>query len=213
MNRPALSSILISAAAISLCAVYSVGTLRDEFKIETTSPQGTYRVTFEGKTNPRISPLAEFSSERVKLSVIKAQEIYFVKDPFFGEGALDRHFRGAFPVIEWLNDSALRLGGNLSEQPFHDEIELSNGTKENLGIVEVFYGKYERFLIFDFAPGRHLMLSASPQFSVNLPPASTVIYKATNLATGRERVRMVEGIKRKTPSEGAAKIVVEITDS
>lgn len=88
----------------------------------------------------------------------KSSQTFFVKDPFFRGGSLDEHFKGAYPVIEWINDSSLRMGGNLASQPFRDEIKLINKTKEKLDIVEIFYGKYERFLIFDLEPELTLTL-------------------------------------------------------
>lgn len=83
-------------------------------------------------------------------------------------------------------------------------------TNETLGVVEIFYGKHERFLVFDFGPRSQLVLSASPQFGFGLPPASTVIYRVINLTTNRERQGMVEGRKRKDPSEEPHSIAVSI---
>lgn len=212
LRSVAIASIVIGGAAITLLASY-IAVISHDFRIETQSPQRTYQVTFDGKAEARNSGTIEFSTERVKLTVLKAGKEYYVKDPFFGEGTLGLHFKAAYPVIEWINDFTIRMGGDLSSQPFHDEIRVLNETKETLGVVEIFYGRYERFLIFDFAPGTSLTLSASPQFSVNLPPASTVIYRATNLGTRQERMGTVEGRKRKTPSEGPIKTTIEITES
>jgi hypothetical protein len=211
-RRLTITSVLIIGGAISLYAAYSGGIFKNDFHIETRSPQGTYRLVFEGKADSRNSRSIGSSSERVILTVFKGQSVYFVKTPFFGEDGFDLHFKGAYPVVQWVNNFTLRMGGNLSAQPFVDEIRISNGTKEEFGVVEIFYGRSERFLIFDFEPGAHLVLSASPQFSLSLPPASTVIYKTTNLVTRQEKVRVVEGVKRKSASEGSISTNVEIID-
>lgn len=202
--------IVIIGIAVSLYA-YSA-TVNGDFSIETRSPHGTFRVVFEGQTSGLNSRSSQFLSEKVSLKVFKGQKLYFTKDPFFGGDALEMHFKGAYPTIEWINDSVLRMGGNTSAQPFLDEIKISNNTEEKLGVVEVFYGRYERFLLFDFDPGTSLTLSASPQFSVGMPPASTVIYKATNLASRQAALRMIKLKERNTASDGPLRIAVEISD-
>ena len=91
-------------------------------------------------------------------------------------------------------------------------IKLINKTKEKLDVVEIFYGKYERFLIFDLEPQLTLTLPASPEVSNSLPLAATLIYEATNFSTKRKRTKMIENFQRKNASEGPLKLVVEIVD-
>lgn len=193
-------------------ALYSAEfqTLNDRSIVKTRSPQGTYTVLFElkpGKTNS-----LGFFTEFVKLKVTKGSQVFFVKDPFFAGRELELHFKGAYPVIEWVNDFSLRLGRDLASQPFRDEIELINKTKEKLDVVEIFYGKYERFLIFDLDPQITLTLHASPQVSDNLPLAATLIYEATKFSTKRKRAKMIHLVQRDDASEGPLKSVVEIVD-
>ena len=196
---------LVMSGAMFLSASCSFG---QDFHQETTSPRGTYRAVFEGKTAPRG---ALFQNERVKLTVTREQKPFFNKDPFFGEDGLDTHFRGAYPVIQWINDFTLRMGGDLSDQPFHDELNISNRTDEKIDVLEIFYGRDERFLVFDLEPGKSLRVFASPQFSVSLPPASTAICRTYNLAKRTERVETVEGRKRKQSSEGPLSLQIQIT--
>lgn len=200
--------VLLTGIIVSLVVSYSGGVLVDDFFIETRSMTGTYQVTFQGHCIDRRPTFG--CAEIVKMLVLKNGQPFFSKEPFFGEGPLGTHFKGAYPVIEWSDNNILRLGPSFSEQPVLDTIELWNRTGETLDVVEVFYGRYERFLIFDFAPGAKVDLAASPQFTANLPPASTVIYKATNLSSRKERVRMVEGRKRASETEGPLKTLVQI---
>jgi hypothetical protein len=204
-------AVLLTGIIVSLVVAYSCGVLADDFIIETRSITGTYQVTFQSHCKDRRPTFG--CAEIVKMTVLKDGQLFFSKEPFFGEGPFGIHFKGAYPVIEWPDKNILRLGSSLSEQPVLDTIELWNRTGENLDVVEVFYGRYERFVIFDFAPEAKIDLVASPQFTTNLPPASTVIYKATNLTRRRELVRMVEGKKRASKSEGPLKILVEIIDN
>jgi hypothetical protein len=191
--------------------LYSVksSTADDPSVIETRSPQATYTVVFELKAGEANS--LGFT-EVVKLTVTKGSQTFFVKDPFFGAGSLEAHFKGAHPVIEWINDSSVRMGGDLASQPFRDEIKVINKTKEKLDVVEIFYGRYERFLIFELEPQRTLTLPASPQVTNGLPLAATIVYEATNFSTKRMRTKMIESVQRKNSSEGPLKSVVEIVD-
>lgn len=194
----ALAAVLIMLLGLSFSLAYSLFD-EDDLFIETRSPMGTYTLLFEGKIS-RTSTIAG-SSEVVKLTVKRDGATYFVKDPFFGEPGLGPHFRGKYPVLEWLNDSAIRLGEEVSSQPYFDRIRVVNSTKETLSLVEIFYIN-ERFLILDFESEAQLVLSASPQFRSDSTPAPTVAYRALNLTTKRERQGMVEGRKRKHPTEG-----------
>ena len=195
----ALGAGFIVLLSLSLSLAYSLFS-GDNLYIETRSPTGTYTLLFEGKI--RRTATVAGSSEVVKLTVKKGETTYFVKDPFFGEKGLGPHFRGKYPVLEWLNDSAIRLGEEVSSQPYSDRIRIFNSTNETLSAVEIFYTN-ERFLILDFKPEAQLVLSASPQFRFDsTSPASTVVYRALNLTTNRERQGMIEGPQRKHPSEG-----------
>lgn len=153
-----------------------------------------------------------FFGEFVKLTVTRHHDVFFVKDPFFRGGQLELHFKGAYPAIEWVNNFSLRMGGDVASQPFRDEIKLINKTEEKLDVVEIFYGRYERFLIFDFEPQATLTLPASPQFSINQPAAANVIYEATSLSTGHKRANIIETVQRKSASDGPLKTTVEIVD-
>lgn len=179
-----------------------------DFNIETTSPQGTYRLIFEGKADP---PNSTFQSETVTLKVLKRQELFFVREPFFKEDALDPHFRGLYPALQWLNDSTLRMGEELSAQPFFDEITVYNQDPEKIDVVEIFYGRDERFLIFDFAPGTKVELKASPQFKSQWGAASHVFYRAYD-KDGHSIVGGTEGRKRKSEMEGASKYSLEVVN-
>lgn len=204
MRTVAIVAVFIVLVGLSFSLVHS--SFEEGLYIETRSPKGTYTLLFEGKTN-RTDTIAGVS-EMVKLTVVKGQATYFVKDPFFGEKGLGPHFRATYPVLEWLNDSAIRLGEDVSSQPYSDQIRILNSTKETLSVVEIFYGK-ERFLILDFEPDAQLVLSPPPQFGDSLA-ARTVIYRALNLTTKRERQGMTEAPQRKHPSEGPLNIAVTI---
>jgi hypothetical protein len=205
----AIACAVITGVGVALYSVNS-HTFDNPSLIETRSPQGTYTVSFELKAGE--ADAVGLFTEFVKLKVTKSSQTFFEKDPFFAGRALEPHFKGAYPVIEWINDSSLRMGGNLASQPFRDEIKLINKTQEKLDVVEIFYGKYERFLIFDLEPELTLTLPASPQVSNGLPLAATVIYEATNFSTKQKRTKVIENFQRKNASEGPLKPVVEIVN-
>jgi hypothetical protein len=181
----------------------------NDFKIETTSPQGTYRLIFEGRKEP---PDGYLQSETVRLKVMKGEDVFFTKDPFFKEDSLDPHFRDLFPLLQWFDDSTLRMGEELSQQPFSDEITIYNRADEEFDVVEISYGRDERFLIFDFAPGTKVELKASPHFKSQWGAASHLFYKA-HAKGGRILDGGTEGRKRKSPEDGASSYSVEIVES
>lgn len=73
-------------------------------------------------------------------------------------------FRETMPVVEWVDDTVLRIGDDRSDQPFYDELIVSNSTSEHLKYFDVSYGKQESFWVFDLAPGSQIRLEASPRF-------------------------------------------------
>lgn len=191
----AMFIVLLGLSFSLACSLFD----EEALHIKTRSPTGTYTLLFEGKMSSTSTVAG--SSEMVKLTVKKGEATYFVKDPFFGEKGLGPHFQGKYPVLEWINDTTIRLGQDVSSQPYSDRIRILNGTNETLSVVEIFYMN-ERFLILDFEPKAELVLSASPQFKFDSSPAPSVIYRALNLTTNRERQGMIEGPQRKHQSEG-----------
>lgn len=191
----AMFIVLLGLSFSLACSLFD----EEDLYIETRSPTGTYTLLFEGKMS-RTSTVAG-SSEIVKLTVKKGEATYYVKDPFFGEKGLGPHFQGKYPVLEWINDTTIRLGHDVSSQPYSDRIRIFNSTNETLSVVEIFYIN-DRFLILDFEPKAELVLSASPQFKSDSSGAPSVVYRALNLTTNRERQGMIEGPQRKHRSEG-----------
>src|SRR5574341_1156777 len=100
-----------------------------EYDIDKTSPSGAYRIRIESRAGERKG--ANQYTEHVRVQYFKGQEIIrtYVWE---NSDQYELSFRDAAPVIEWVDDNVLRMGENRSDQPFYDELIVSNDTDEYL---------------------------------------------------------------------------------
>jgi hypothetical protein len=119
-------------------------------------------------------------------------------------------FRETKPVVEWISDSSFRMGEARSDQPFFDEINVTNETNEKLKYLSVGYGKNELFWIFDLASGASFDLRASPRFK---PDGTSNYFLGYGGATwnGRKLEGTMEQKQRKEPSDGPLRFQITIT--
>lgn len=181
-----------------------------DFRLDTTSPGGLYRVRLQGSVDPPNARPGENYVQRVRIDALKRNETFLVDDEFYREDNYEPQFLQAYPLQEWINDSTLRLGRKSSGDPFQDQIVVSNETQDPIEFLRIQYGKYEMFLAFDLAPGDELRLAASPQFFAN-PSASIVSYAA--YINGERLDGVVEGSQRNSPTAGSQQILVKVKKS
>jgi len=114
--------------------------------------------------------------------------------------------------VEWVGDNVLRIGRDRSDQPFNDELILSNNTAECLKYLEVDYGRFESFHVFDLAPKSQITLHASPEFK---PDRSSNYFLGFGGTTqnGKRFAGKMERKERKSAAEGPWKFDITIKTS
>lgn len=178
--------------------------------MDTSSPDGRYKVKLEGRGEPPNAGIGEFQKQVVTLETTRDAQVVAADPRFFEDDVLDVYFLRRYPVREWLNNSTLRFGDLTAKDQFQDHLVITNRTAKQLDLVIVHYGKYELFFVYDLAPGKQVELNASPQLYTETP-ASSVYYQAfTNLVqvTGN-----VNGPKRTKDSANPTTLVVDIDDA
>lgn len=176
------------------------------YNIDKTSPTGLYRVRIESRAE---EPKGTSKyTEHVRFQFFKGQEIVHT---YIWENSdqYEPSFRDTAPVIEWAYNNVLRMGRDRSDQPFFDELILSNNTVEYLKHIGVSYGRYESFNVFDLAPGTKITLQASPGFKPDGSSNSYLGYSGVT-QSGRKFEGVKEANKRVSPAEGSLKFEITI---
>lgn len=148
---------LISAA----CVAQSCGRLNTKhYNVDKPSPTGIYRV----KVAVTVKDEGDFAghfTDRGNIQVLKGAETIYANDWSYRDN-WDPSFIDRNPIIEWVGNNILRMGGNNSQEPFSDELIISNETSEHVKHIGVSCGKYEHFDVFDLIPGAQVVLRPSP---------------------------------------------------
>jgi hypothetical protein len=198
--------LILAIAAVNL-SIGSCGRLSDiNYDIDKLSPDGTYRVKVEVRAGGSAS--AYEKSERVKFQYFKGHEIIQAYD-WVNTDPYEPSFRESMPIIEWVDRNVLRMGQDRSDQPYFDEIIVSNYTDETLKYVDVNYGRFETFWIFDSAPQSQLVLRASPRFKPNGTSNSSLSYGGMT-QSGKQFKGTLNGKERKSPTEEPLKFHITI---
>jgi hypothetical protein len=120
------------------------------FNIDTTSPQGTYRVVVEGRADP---PEAFATVQQVSVKALKGDDILLADSKFYRE-QMDHLFTHEHPVHEWLSDSVLRFGKKGSPSAPKERLVIFNNTSEHINALKAEYSILsDKFLAFDLPPG------------------------------------------------------------
>lgn len=198
---------LLLMVGVSLLVLSYARSLGQGYDVEKTSPLGTYRVSIEFRNEAPKG--TRDHTERVKVQFFKGQELI---DAYEGENSdqYEPSIRQGMQVVEWVADNVLRIGEERSDQPFSDELLVSNNTGEYLKYVSVSYGRYESFKVFDLAPGSQVTLRASPRFK---PDGSSNYFLGYGGMTqsGRKFEGTMDGKQRKSPDEGPLKFAINIS--
>lgn len=176
------------------------------YDVDKTSPNGEYRIRIESRAE-EAKGTSKYT-EHVRIQFFKGQEII---RSYVGENSdeYELSFRDTAPVIEWVADNVLRMGLDRSDQPFYDELIISNNTDEYLKYVGVSYGRKESFNVFDLAPGSQITLLASPGFKPDGTSNSHLGYSGMT-QSGKKFVGAMELKQRSSPADGLFKFPITI---
>lgn len=206
LMAPTWKWFILIVATVNFCGLSCGRREGPKYAVDKISPTGGYRVKVEFvRAGPKGT--REYA-ELGKFQFFKGQDIIHT---YTWENS-DNYEPSTFeplPVIEWVGDNVLRTGEDASDQPFHDELIVSNNSDENLKYMALSYGRFESFWIFDLAPGNQIRLHASPGFK---PDGSSVWFLGYGGETqnGKKFEGTMDGKKRESPSNGPLRFSISI---
>ena len=184
----------------------SCGSAQPEINLDKTSPNGVYRVNVR-LWQERVKGTLDYR-DHIKVQYFKGQEVignYENQD----EDQYESSVREGTQVVEWLGDNVLRMGRDRSDQPFSDELIVSNNTHESLRHLGVSYGKYQSFRVFDIPPRSQVTLYASPEFKPDHTSNYSLGYGGQT-QSGKTFEGTLNGKQRKSPADGQLKFDIRI---
>ena len=155
---------LIAVFIVSSCLFnLSCGWRRTRnYNVDKASPGGTYRVKVNGSVKDEGDLLGHFTDQG-QLQILKGEEMIIDRSWNYRDN-WDPSFIDSKPVIEWVGTNVLRMGHDISRQPFTNELTISNKTGEQLKHIDITTAKNESFYAFDIAPGASVTVRSSPHF-------------------------------------------------
>jgi len=193
------SFLFLMASVVGLLELSCGRSSGQNYDIDKTSPNGIYQVKIEVRAKPPKG--TRDYTENARVQFFKGQEIIHAyeweeSDPF------ELSFHDSYPVIEWAADNVLHMGEDLSDQPFYDELIVSNKTDEHIKYLDVTYGRYEGFWVFDLAPRSQVTVRASPGFKSNGISVNDFIGYGGMTESGKKFHGDMVGKKRTSSAEG-----------
>jgi hypothetical protein len=155
--RRSIVVVVVLSCALSL----SCGRTR-KYNVDKVSPDGTYRVKVSGKVKEE-GDFAGHFTDQGQLQISKGDEMIIDRSWNYRDN-WDPSFIDSNPVIEWIGNNVLRMGTDISRQPFTNELTIYNQTTEQLKNIDISVHKNESFYVFDVAPGGSVIVRSSPGF-------------------------------------------------
>lgn len=199
-------SLLIVITSLGLFGLLREWQSGRKYDFEKASPNGVYRVKIQLREEEGTGTRDYI--ERLKVQYFKGQEIIYGYESENADQYEPSILEG-MQVIEWVSDNVLYVGRDRSDQPFNDELIISNNTDEYLRHLGVSNGRFESFRVFDLAPGHQLTLLASPGFK---PDRSSNYFLGYGGMTqsGKKFEGAMESKQRKSPADGPSKFHITI---
>lgn len=155
-----IRSLFFSILALTLMVYGQNYNVDQNLNVDKLSPTGEYRVKVDVHVEEENDPAGHFN-ESAKIQVFKGKEVIYCNE-WKRRDNWESTFIDAHPIIEWVDDNALRMGKDRSTESLSNQLVISNNTGEPLKHMVVSCGKYENFYIFDLPPNSHLTLYPSP---------------------------------------------------
>jgi hypothetical protein len=195
--------IIIVVGFVGISRIWQPGV---KYSVDKASPGGAYRVKIELREEK--STGTRDRNERLKITYFKRGEVIDAGE-WVNSDQYEPSLRNGIEVVEWIGENVLRIGRDRSDQPFDDELIVSNDSDESLQYLEVDYGRYQSFHVFDFAPRSQTRLRASPEFR---PDHSSNYFLGfgCKTKTGKEFHGNMEGKKRTSAADGPLKFKITI---
>jgi hypothetical protein len=184
LNAPALVILFASVALLVNFYTARVGLASVPLDFESVSPDKTYRVLLSERRETKVVPFsflfdppgcpAEFGAYKDGRPLFEKNDV----------GDDSNYFADLFPEHAWVSDSVFRLGERDAPRLAHDELSVTNDSRQSISYLRVMTCKREMFLLFDVPPGETVKLAACPQTD-GLADLSWVAFQG-RLADGRE---------------------------
>ncbi|HXT64054.1 MAG TPA: hypothetical protein VN696_13530 [Pyrinomonadaceae bacterium] len=158
-GRYVIASIIVSSCLLnSSCDWWRTR----NYKFDKVSPNGTYRVKVNGSVKDE-GDFAGHFTDQGELQILKGNEM-IINTSWNYKDNWDPSFIDSNPIIDWVESNVLRMGTDISRQPFTNELTISNQTGEQLKYISINSHKNESFYAFDIAPGGSVTVRSSPGF-------------------------------------------------
>lgn len=184
LNAAALIIFLASVALLVNSYTARVGLSPVPLDFESVSPDKTYRVVLSERREADVVPfsfLFDPPGSAADFSAYKDGRPLFEKSDI---GDDSNYFADLFPEHAWVSDSVFRLGERDAPGLAHDELSVTNDSRQPISYLRVVTCKPEMFWLFDVPPGETVKLAACPQTD-GLADLSWVAFQG-RLADGRE---------------------------
>ena len=132
------------------------------YNVDRPSPGGTYRLKVHGSVKDE-GDFAGHFTDQGQLQILRGEEVIIDRSWNYRDN-WDPSFIDSNPVSEWVGTNVLRMGHDISRQPFTNELTISNKTGEQLKYIDITTAKNESFDAFDIAPGASVTVRSSPHF-------------------------------------------------
>jgi hypothetical protein len=161
-SRPYIIAALTLAATV--CAPACL--YQKDWSMETTSPNGVFRVHLTGKAEPPKHSLELYGDHHVTLTLLEGGKELLTNDSFYGGDSYDDLFWERYSSHKWLSNSILSFNHPDSLQHSReDELIIRNDSDVTYHYFKVTANGTvdEMFLIFGFAPGAEVHLYPQAQ--------------------------------------------------
>lgn len=155
---PYVKTLVIVAAIMFLTVGLSRYLSSGQQNVERLSPNGLYRLDLT--VDRRSVDGFRGYAEHVRYAFYRRNEIVTTYE-FDHSDQLEPSFREMIPVIDWVSDNVFHAGSDPSEQPFMDELVISNNLDQSIKYMSLSYGKSESFWILDLPAKSSITLHAA----------------------------------------------------
>lgn len=211
LNSLAIITILVSLALFINFYTVRVGLDSLPLDFETISPDKTYTVHVKELRKAHMLPF--FSSAVDTLGSPTEFSVYKKGQPVIEKvniGDDSNVFAYLYPGHAWISDSVLRLGDKDPDKLGHDEVVVTNKSKQAIAYLRVRTCKWEMFWLFDVQPGSTVKLSACAQTDVQSP--LSWVASSGKFSDGREIPFAGRDFKIQDKYKASGHYLIAITD-
>ena len=169
------------------------------YYVNKVSPGGTYRVKL------KVIPGKPDSLDQARIEFLKGDTIVDTWD-WQQEDHYEAGVNSLLP-IDWVSNNVLLMGAERPKEGLSDELTIVNATDENLQFVDISYGRYEYFKVFDLGPGLSVRIDANPQYG---PKNNTFGYGGM-AQSGKRFENVGSAPERASLADGRANILITIS--